>query len=143
MITLSLDPHPGSHTVVAMDPNGASLGRYHCSQYAGRSFPICISLPVPFAIRRWSDRRSGQSFYNCFCGQAKLLEQSERVYSIPPSLTSQYRSRRGRKKNDRVDAENVGRALLASPQLTPVHSTEQQRQLQELTHARNDAYRNN
>ena len=25
MITLSLDPHPGSHTVVALDFNGASL----------------------------------------------------------------------------------------------------------------------
>ena len=34
-----------------------------------------------------------------------------------------------------VDAENVGRALLANPQLTPLHSTEQQRELQELTRA--------
>jgi hypothetical protein len=25
MITLSVDPHPGSHTVVAWDPNGATL----------------------------------------------------------------------------------------------------------------------
>jgi transposase len=57
------------------------------------------------------------------------------VYSIPPSLTSQYRARRSRKKNDLVDAENVGRALLANPQLTPLHNTEQQRELQELTRA--------
>jgi hypothetical protein len=26
MITLGLDPHPGTHTVVALDENGASLG---------------------------------------------------------------------------------------------------------------------
>ena len=57
------------------------------------------------------------------------------VYSMPPSLTSQYRARRSRKKNDLVDAENVGRALLANPQLTPLHNTEQQRGLQELTRA--------
>jgi transposase len=55
------------------------------------------------------------------------LERSEIVYSIPPSLTSRYRARRGRKKNDVIDAENVGRALLANPQLTPLHNAEQQR----------------
>jgi transposase len=66
-----------------------------------------------------------------FVGQ--LLERSEMVYSIPPSLTSPYRSRRGRKKNDVVDTENVGRALLANPQLTPLHNSAQQRELQELT----------
>jgi hypothetical protein len=32
-----------------------------------------------------------------------------------------------------VEAENVGRALLANPQLRPLHHTEQQRESQELT----------
>ena len=27
MITLGLDPHPGTHTIVALDENGASLGQ--------------------------------------------------------------------------------------------------------------------
>ena len=65
MITLSLDPHPGSHTVVALDPNGATLGQHHCSQYAGRSFPIA---PVCRSVCSSSlgDRRSGQSFHSCF-----------------------------------------------------------------------------
>jgi hypothetical protein len=64
---------------------------------------------------------------------SQLLQRGETVYSIPPSLTSQYRARRGRKKNDLVDAENVGRALLANPQLTSLHSGLKQRELQELT----------
>ena len=51
------------------------------------------------------------------------------------SLTNHYRSRRGRKKKDVVDAENVGRVLLANRPLTPVHSIGQRRQLQELTRA--------
>jgi transposase len=64
-----------------------------------------------------------------------LLEEGEIVYSIPPSLTSQYRARRGRKKNDVVDAGNVARTLLANPQLTSLRSIEQQRELQELSRA--------
>ncbi|MGI9070531.1 MAG: hypothetical protein ACR2JB_04185 [Bryobacteraceae bacterium] len=44
MITLSLDPHPGSHTVVAMDPNGASLGSITVPN-TPEGFSNCISLP--------------------------------------------------------------------------------------------------
>jgi transposase len=75
----------------------------------------------------------GNHFIAVFVSQ--LLKRSEIVYSIPPILTSQYRARRGRKKNAVIDAENVGRALLANSQLTPLHNTEQQRELQELTRA--------
>jgi transposase len=132
MITLSLDPHPGSHTVVAMDPNGASLGSITVPNTPEGLFQL-HQFAVRFAIRRGAIEGAGNHFIAAFVSQ--LLEQSETVYSIPPSLTSQYRSRRGRKKNDMVDAENVGRALLANPQWTPLHSREQQRELQELTRA--------
>lgn len=65
----------------------------------------------------------------------ELLAQGEAVYSISPNLTSQYRSRRGRKKNDIVDASNVARALLANPQLPVLQSSDSQRELQELSRA--------
>src|SRR5689334_8479896 len=55
---------------------------------------------VPFASRRWAIEGAGNHFIAVFVAQ--LLERSEIVYSIPPSLTSQYRSRGGRKKNDVV-----------------------------------------
>jgi transposase len=42
---------------------------------------------------------------------ATLLEQGEVVVNIPPTLTSQYRARRGKKKNDPIDAENAARVL--------------------------------
>jgi transposase len=132
MITLSLDPHPGSHTVVALDPNGASLASITVPN-TPEGLTQLHQFAVPFSPRRWAIEGAGNHFIAPFVGQ--LLEQSEMVYSIPPSLTSQYRSRRGRKKNDMVDAENVGRVLLANPQLTPLHSMEQQRELQELTRA--------
>jgi hypothetical protein len=98
-----------------------------------KAFPNCTSLQCRSLADRWAIEGAGNHFIAVFVGQ--LLERSEIVYSIPPSLTSQYRARRGRKKNDLVDAENVGRALLANPQFKPLHNTEQQRGLQELTRA--------
>src|SRR3954462_3247695 len=132
MITLSVDPHPGSHTVAALDRNGATLANITVSNTA-EGLSQLHQFAVPFARRRWAIEGAGNHFIAVFVRQ--LLERSEIVYSIPPSLTSQYRARRGRKKNDVIDAENVGRALLANPQLTPLHNTEQQRELQELTRA--------
>src|SRR4051812_49188376 len=132
MITLSVDPHPGSHTVAALDRNGATLANITVSNTA-EGLSQLHQFAVPFARRRWAIEGAGNHFIAVFVGQ--LLERSEIVYSIPPSLTSQYRARRGRKKNDVIEAENVGRALLANPQLRPLHNAEQQRELQELTRA--------
>ena len=132
MITLSLDPHPGSHTVAALDFNGASLANITIPN-TPEGLSQLHQFAVRFTLRRWAMEGAGNHFISAFVGQ--LLEQHEMVYSIPPSLTSQYRSRRGRKKNDIVDAENVGRALLANPQLAPLHCTRQRRELQELTRA--------
>ena len=132
MITLSVDPHPGSHTVVALDPNGSKLASITVPNTPDGLCQL-HQFAVPFASRRWAIEGAGNHFIAVFVSQ--LLKRSEIVYSIPPSLTSQYRARRGRKKNEVIDAENVGRALLANSQLTPLHNTEQQRELQELTRA--------
>ena len=45
----------------------------------------------------------------------RWLKQGYIVVDVNPGLTSQYRSKRGRKKSDHVDAENVARAALANP----------------------------
>ena len=125
-------PTSRQSTVVALDPNGATLASITVPN-TPEGLSQLHQFAVPFASRRWAIEGAGNHFIAVFVGQ--LLERSEMVYSIPPSLTSQYRARRSRKKNDLVDAENVGRALLANPQLTPLHNTEQQRELQELTRA--------
>jgi transposase len=46
-----------------------------------------------------------------------LLRQGYKVVDVSPSLTSQYRSKRGRTKSDLIDAENVAKAVLANPEL--------------------------
>ena len=114
MITLGLDPHPGSHTVVALDESGVSLGHLTVAN-TEEGLTRLHEFSVQFAARRWAVEGAGNHFISIFVGQ--LLSRGESVFSISPSLTSQYRARRGRKKNDIIDAGNVARALLANPQL--------------------------
>jgi transposase len=114
MITLGLDPHPGSHTVVALDSNGRLLANLTVPN-TGAGLGQLHLFAKQFGARRWAIEGAGNHFIARFV--AELLAQEETGYSIAPSLTSQYRSRRGRKKNDIVDATNVARALLANPQL--------------------------
>lgn len=130
MITLGLDPHPGTHTVVALDENGASLGHLAVPN-TPEGLTQLREFGARFSLRRWAVEGAGNHFIAAFV--AELLAASESVFSIPPSLTSQYRARRGRKKSDVIDAENVARALLANPKLPELHAVDCQRELQELT----------
>jgi transposase len=130
MITLGLDPHPGTHTVAALDENGASLAHLAVPNTPDGLIQL-HEFGARFSSRRWAVEGAGNHFITAFV--AELLAASESVFSIPPSLTSQYRARRGRKKSDVIDAENVARALLANPKLPELHAVDYQRELQELT----------
>jgi transposase len=130
MITIGLDPHPDSHTVAALDENGTTLksltvsndtkGLAQLHQFAG-SFPRC----------RWAIEGAANRFILPFVSE--LLERGEAVHHIPPNLTSQYRARLSRKKNDVVDASNAARALLANPKLPVFRPSQYQREFQDLT----------
>lgn len=84
--------------------------------------------------RRWAVEGAGNPFVAPLV--AELLDEGERAFDVPPSLTSRYRSRGGRKKNDLVDAENAARALIANPRLPAYRPRPYQRELKELTRNR-------
>jgi transposase len=130
MVTLGLDPHPGSHTVVALDQNGSRLAS-HFVQNTSVGFDQLHAFGAQFEPRRWAIEGAGNRFIAAFVNQ--LLARGEAVYAICPNFTSQYRSRRGRKKNDLVDAANVARVLLANPQLPLLRDLKSQRELQDLS----------
>ena len=132
MITLGLDPHPGSHTVVALDLNGSVLASLTVLNTSAGLDQLEL-FATQFSVRRWAIEGAGNHFIAGFVKE--LLAHGEAVYPICPNLTSQYRSRRGRKKNDTVDATNVARALLANPQLPLLQILDSQRELQELSRA--------
>src|SRR5438270_5019977 len=132
MVTLGLDPHPGTHTVVALDLNGSLLESLTVLNTTEGLAQLQL-FASQFSLRRWAIEGAGNHFIATFV--KGLLERGETVYSICPNLTSQYRSRRGQKKNDVVDATNVARALLANPRLPLLRSSHSQRELQELSRA--------
>lgn len=86
---------------------------------------------LPFPERRWAVEGAANRYILPFV--CELLKQGETVHHIPPNLTSQYRARLSRKKNDVVDASNAARALLANPELSAFRLGKGQREFQDLT----------
>ena len=95
MVTLGLDPHPGTHTVVALDLNGSLLASLTVLNTAPGIAQLRL-FASQFSLRRWAIEGAGNHFIAAFVKQ--LLENGEAVHSICPNLTSQYRSRRGRRR---------------------------------------------
>jgi transposase len=114
VVTIGVDPHPGSHTATALDERGRELGTVSVEsrEDAGRRLLLWAG---PFERRRWAIEGAGNRFVRRVV--LELITAGEEVYSIPPSLTSQYRSRRGVKKDDVIDAANAARALQANADL--------------------------
>jgi transposase len=114
MVIIWVDPHPDSHTAVALDKTGKRLSQ-----------TTVVNRPEGLAIlEEWLKAYSVEvcaveGANNPFTRRLShsLLKQGYTVVDVSASLTSQYRSRRGRSKSDLVDAENVARAVLANPDL--------------------------
>lgn len=128
-VTIGVDPHPGSHTATAVGRIGEVFGTITVDN----NREGCRKLRLwadRYPSRRWAIEGAGNRYVARFV--TELLEEDERVYSIPPSMTAQYRRRRGRKKDDQVDAENAAKALLANPDLTPYEPVNYEKELKDL-----------
>jgi hypothetical protein len=82
-----LDPHPGSHTVVALNAHGAILEQLRVSN-DGAGIERLLEWRKAFTDRRWAvERGHSNRFIRGFV--STLLEQGEVVVNIPPTLPSQ------------------------------------------------------
>ena len=133
MIILGVDPHPSTHTVVALDARGVVLDALTV-QNDDDGLNQLYAWSARFEQPCWAIEGAGNRYVAPLL--ALLLAQDAPVIHIHPSLTSQYRARRGKKKNDLVDAENVARVLLANPHLPPYRPCQQRTRLQELSRTR-------
>ena len=95
MITLGLDPHPGSHTVVALDSNGACLGHLKVLNNA-EGLAQLHEFAAAFSPRQWAVEGAGNRFIADFVAQ--LLSGSETVFSIPPGLRASIVPAAGEKR---------------------------------------------
>jgi transposase len=113
-VTIGVDPHPGSHTAAALDPLGGLQGT-RCVVNGEDAGQELLEWAQRFPRRRWAIEGAGNRFVQSVV--VELVVAGEEVVSIPPSMTSQYRRRRGRKKDDVIDAANAAKALQANPEL--------------------------
>jgi transposase len=81
MITLGLDPHPASHTVVALDESGVSLGHLTVPNTV-EGLTRLREFSAQFTPRRWAIEGAGNHFICLFVDQ--LLSRGESVFSISP-----------------------------------------------------------
>lgn len=133
MVIIGIDPHPGSHTAAALDEQGKVLG--HCTVTNTTEGLATLE----YWIKRYEVQRCAvEGANNPFARNLTqhLRQQGHEVTDVSPSLTSQYRSKRGRKKSDEVDAENVARAAHANPSLSPFVPRQAVEDLKHLTRTR-------
>lgn len=132
MVIIGVDPHPDSHTAAALDENGKVLGTLTVRNTAAGLTEL-QQWAETFSPHRWAIEGANNSFITTL---SHPLAKHEMVIDISPGLTSQYRSKRGRKKSDEVDAINIARVALANPDLPPFSPTADLKQLKELVRTR-------
>ena len=115
MVIIGVDPHPSTHTAATLDTNGKALAYFKVDNTEA-GLQKLRGWAEQFSERVWAIEGANNLFITPL---SYALTEREDVVNISPNLTSQYRSRRGRKKNDEVDAANVARAYLANPDLPP------------------------
>lgn len=127
MVIIGVDPHPGSHTAAALESQGQVLG--HCTvENTDKGLATLKSWLKSYEVDRCAVEGANNPFARAL---SERLGRDYKLVDVSPSLTSQYRSKRGHKKSDKVDAENVARAALANPEIV---GFEPQAQVEELKH---------
>ena len=136
MVIIGIDPHPGTHTAVALNENGKRLGiKSVANNKAGLA-----------ELKSWlesykPDVCGVEGANNPFARKLSYGLGSYKVVDVAPSLTSQYRSGRSQSKSDEIDAENVARAVLANPELPEFVPSSKQEALKSLTRTRDSLVR--
>jgi transposase len=133
MTIIGVDPHPGSHTAVALNEQGKRLGTltFQNSEGGLSQFQAWLS---GYEIERCAIEGANNPFARSL--SQLVLKAGHQLVDVSPSLTSQYRSKRGYKKSDEVDAENVAKVVLANPEIARFASQAKIEELKTLTRTR-------
>lgn len=135
MVVLGTDSHKHSHTVVAVDANGAELAHK----------TVKATPAGHLEALRWAEQWAERSWALEDCRhlsrrlEADLLRAGERVVRVPPKLMAGAR-RGGRElgKSDPIDALAVARAALREPGLAAAVLEGAERELRLLVDHRDD-----
>jgi transposase len=133
MVIIGIDPHLGSHTAAALDDTGKVLCHLTV-QNNKEGLAELLGWCKNHDIKGCAVEGANNPFARKLSDS--LFQAQYSVINISPSLTSQYRSKRGRTKSDEVDAENIARAALANPGLVPFTTHAKVQELKTLTRTR-------
>jgi transposase len=133
MVIIGVDPHPGSHTAAALEETGKVLGHLtveNTEEGLGHLLLWCKKYEVKCCAVEGANNPFARSVSEV------LLTQGYKLVNINPSLTSQYRSKRGRAKSDAIDAENIAKVALANPEIVVFNPKQSIEKLKTLTRTR-------
>lgn len=135
MVTLGVDAHKRTHTVVAVDALGRPLAEQTVSaNRAGHSDALRWASQWPERCWAMEDCRHVSRAF-----EHTLLEAGESVVRVPPRLTMTFRkAARVPGKSDAIDALAVARAMLREPSLPPAQKHQPARELRLLVDHRDD-----
>ena len=129
MVIVGIDPHPASFTLAVMEQTGEVL---LTRTIANDGEAVSYALELARGVR--AIEGAGNRYVTDLV--RALGAFNEHVTDVPPGLTSQYRGKRGRKKNDELDAGIIARACLANPELPRCTRNETNERLKRLTRTR-------
>lgn len=130
MVTIGLDPHPGSHTASALNVFGRELDEITAiNEEAG--WQELMRWAQQFPERRWAIEGPNNRYARGFV--ERLIKSEQLLFPITPSMTARYRSRSASGKDDDIDAASAARALLANEDLPVHHPMPYEAELKELT----------
>ncbi len=137
MVTLGIDAHKRTHTVVAIDDVGAELGT---------KTTTATTTADHLELLRWAERFGGERTWAVEdCRhlsrrlEADLLAAGEKIKRVPPKLMAHARdAARTYGKSDPIDALAVARAALRHPDLPAAQLDGPSRELRLLVDHRED-----
>jgi hypothetical protein len=114
MVTIGIDAHKRSHTIVIIDEQGRQLAARTIGTTSVDHFEL-VAWTARFASRRWAVEDCRHLSRRL---ERDLLAAGERIVRVPPKLMANTRtSSRSFGKSDPIDALAVARAALREPDL--------------------------
>jgi len=135
MVTLGIDAHKRSHTVVAVDEQGRQLAQRPAGATSSDHREL-VGWAARFAERRWAVEDCRHLSRRL---ERDLLAAGERIVRVPPKLMANARAgARSFGKSDPIDALAVARAALREPDLPVARLDGSERELRLLVDHRED-----
>jgi transposase len=135
MVTIGIDAHKRSHTVVAVDEQGRQLAARAVGTTSADHLEL-VAWATRFADRRWAVEDCRHLSRRL---ERDLLAAGEQIVRVPPKLMANARTAaRSYGKSDPIDALAVARAALREPELPVARLDGAEREVRLLVDHRED-----